>query len=149
MEREVAAQWLDWASILHDIGRDIAHSGYHKHGAYILDNADLPGFSRPDQQILALLVRSHRRKFQVRLFKDLPPTLEEGVKHLALILRVAVLVHRSRVLTAAPRIRIRIQPGTLSLGFPPGWLDEHPLTVADLEQEVLFLSQVEISLTFA
>jgi len=73
MEREVAAQWLDWASILHDIGRDIAHSGYHKHGAYILDNADLPGFSRPDQQILALLVRSHRRKFHVRLFKDLPP----------------------------------------------------------------------------
>lgn len=149
MEREVAAQWLDWASTLHDIGRDIAHSGYHKHGAYILDNADLPGFSRSDQQVLALLVRSHRRKFQVRLFKELPPSLEEGVKQLALILRVAVLVHRSRVLTVAPRIRIRIQPGTLSLAFPPGWLDQHPLTVADLEQEAFFLSLVDIRLTFA
>ena len=149
MEREFAAQWLDWASTLHDIGRDIAHSGYHKHGAYILDNADLPGFSRPDQQVLALLVRAHRRKFPMRLFRDLPPLLEESVKQLALILRTAVLVHRSRVLTVAPRIRIRIQPGSLSLGFPPGWLDAHPLTVADLEQEASFLSLVDINLTFA
>jgi len=82
MEREVAAQWLDWASQVHEIGMQISHTDYHKHGAYIMDNADLPGFSRSDQQVLALLVRGHRRKFPVRLFKELPPPLEEGVKHL-------------------------------------------------------------------
>jgi exopolyphosphatase / guanosine-5'-triphosphate,3'-diphosphate pyrophosphatase len=149
MDREVAAQWLDWASILHDIGRDIAHSGYHKHGAYILENADLPGFSRPDQQVIALLVRAHRRKFPERLFKDLPQPLETGLRQLALLLRIAVLVHRSRALQVTPRIKIRIQPGQVTLGFPTGWLDAHPLTVADLEQEVQLLDQVHVALSFA
>jgi exopolyphosphatase / guanosine-5'-triphosphate,3'-diphosphate pyrophosphatase len=149
MDREVATQWMEWAAALHDIGRDIAHSGYHKHGAYILENADLPGFSRFDQQVIALLVRSHRRKFHERLFKTLPAQIEDGVKQIALLLRIAVLVHRSRALTIPPKIRLRIQPGSLVLGFPPGWLDEHPLTVADLEQEALYLAQVNISLTFS
>jgi exopolyphosphatase/guanosine-5'-triphosphate,3'-diphosphate pyrophosphatase len=149
LEREVAIQWMEWASALHDIGRDIAHSGYHKHGAYVLENADLPGFSRSDQKVIALLVRAHRRKFPERLFKELPIPLEDGVKQLALLLRIAVLIHRSRSLTDPPRIRIRIQPGNLVLGFPPGWLEGHPLTVADLEQETIYLAQVNINLSFA
>lgn len=149
MEREVAAQWLDWAAILHDIGRDIAHSGYHKHGAYILENADLPGFSLPDQKIIALLVRAHRRKFPERLFKELPPHLNEGLRQLALLLRIATLIHRSRSLVVTPRIRIRIQQGGITVAFPAGWLEEHPLTVADLEQEVQFLSLVNIELMYA
>jgi len=40
------AEGLGWAARLHEIGLDIAHNQYHKHGAYILGHADLPGFSR-------------------------------------------------------------------------------------------------------
>ncbi len=149
LDRETAGQWLDWAAALHDIGRDIAHSGYHKHGAYILANADLPGFSNQDQLLLATLVRCHRRKFPVKLFKDLSAPWDEQGKSLAIVLRLAILLHRSRALTNAPPIRLEMNKSQVRLTFPPGWLDEHPLTVADLEQETHYLEPAEISLSFS
>ena len=43
----------EWAARLHEIGLDVAHSGYHRHGAYLLENADMPGFAREEQLLLA------------------------------------------------------------------------------------------------
>lgn len=60
--------WLDWASQLHEIGLSIAHSGFHKHGAYLVQHADLLGFTRQGQAKLAAMVRSHRRKFLPECF---------------------------------------------------------------------------------
>jgi exopolyphosphatase/guanosine-5'-triphosphate,3'-diphosphate pyrophosphatase len=148
VNREVAAQWLEWATTLHEIGRDIAHSGYHKHSAYILENADLPGFSRQDQLLLATLVRAHRRKFPLKLFKDLTPPWNEAAKSLALLLRLAILLHRSRQIGALPDIRLALSEARIDLRFPPQWLDEHPLTLADLEQEAGYLGAAGIELTF-
>ena len=53
---------LSWAAELHELGLDIAHAHYHRHGAYVLANADMPGFPREEQQLLACLVSAHRRK---------------------------------------------------------------------------------------
>lgn len=149
LEHETARRWLSWAALLHDIGRDIAHSGYHKHGAYILENADLPGFSQQDQQILATLVRSHRRKLPIRLFKALPAPWDEYGKWLAVVLRLAVLIHRSRALTESPRLDLSIQRSQAILRFPHGWLDQHPLTLADLEEESGYLAAVDLTLAFS
>lgn len=147
-DREKAGQWLDWACLLHDIGRDIAHSGYHKHGAYILANADLPGFSRTDQEILAMLVRSHRRKFPIRLIRELPSPADEIVRWLSVLLRLSVLIHRSRGLMDTPRMRLKIENQQIQLSFPPGWLEHHPLTEADLEQEAAYLETAALKLTY-
>jgi exopolyphosphatase/guanosine-5'-triphosphate,3'-diphosphate pyrophosphatase len=57
----LAEQTLEWAARLHEIGLDVAHAGYHRHGAYLLENADLPGFAR-EEQLLWPPVGSHRRK---------------------------------------------------------------------------------------
>jgi len=62
------AELLHWASSLHEIGLAIAHSGYHKHGAYLLDYADLPGFSFEEQDWMSVLVRCHRKKISSKLF---------------------------------------------------------------------------------
>ncbi|MGZ8216974.1 exopolyphosphatase [Methylomagnum sp.] len=148
VDRETAAQWLEWAATLHEIGRDIAHSGYHKHSAYILENADLPGFSRQDQLLLATLVRTHRRKFPLKLYKDLSPPWNDAAKSQALLLRLAILLHRSRQIGALPDIRIAVSDARIDLRFPPQWLDEHPLTLADLEQEAGYLGAAGIELTF-
>ena len=51
-------------SPLHEIGSQISHSDYHKHGAYILDNADAPGFALPELHRLSLLVLGHRGKLR-------------------------------------------------------------------------------------
>lgn len=137
--RESGEQWLDWAAELHEIGLDIAHSGYHKHSAYIIENADLPGFSRQDQKLVATVVRAHRRKFPTKLFKELVAPWNTAARPLALTLRLAVLLHRSRNTAKLPRITITLADKQLSLRFPAGWLDEHPLTAADLEREAEYL----------
>ncbi|MGH8630656.1 MAG: exopolyphosphatase, partial [Burkholderiales bacterium] len=59
-KRDYEMQLLSWAAMLHQIGLNVAHSGYHKHSAYILANADMPGFSKKEQQQLSLLVLAHR-----------------------------------------------------------------------------------------
>ena len=66
LDDPLAEQALAWASRLHEIGLDVAHSGYHRHGAYLLENADMPGFAREEQLLLARLVGGHRRKLRAR-----------------------------------------------------------------------------------
>ena len=62
LEDPLAHLALKWAARLHEIGLDVSHSGYHRHGAYLLENADMPGFPREEQRLLARLVGGHRRK---------------------------------------------------------------------------------------
>ncbi len=139
MDREVAWQWLDWACDLHEIGLDIAHSQYHKHSAYIVENADLAGFSQQDQKLLATLVRVHRRKFPGKLFKELAHPWDEIAPSLAILLRLGILLNRSRRPIEFPAIRMQMSVSQIQLEFPEGWLADHPLTAADLEQEAEYL----------
>jgi exopolyphosphatase/guanosine-5'-triphosphate,3'-diphosphate pyrophosphatase len=55
---------LGWAAHLLEIGTRISHSDFHKHGAYILDNADLPGFSMSELHRLSQLILGHRGKLK-------------------------------------------------------------------------------------
>jgi len=130
---------LKWAARLHEIGLDVAHSGYHRHGAYLLENADMPGFAREEQQLLARLVGSHRRKLAVQGLEDLIPPWDRLAMHLIVLLRLAVLLHRGRSAVALPNIELTARGGTLELRFAARWLKEHPLTVADLQLEIEFL----------
>lgn len=141
-------QWLEWAASLHEIGLDIAHSQYHKHSAYIVRNADLPGFSRQDQILLAILVRAHRRKFPLKLFKTLPLPWDHAAINLSVILRLAILLNRSRHDQFLPEIRAQFSDSGFNLIFPEQWLEQHPLTAADLEQEASYLLPAGVTLTF-
>jgi exopolyphosphatase/guanosine-5'-triphosphate,3'-diphosphate pyrophosphatase len=129
---------LQWAADIHEMGLQVARSGYHKHGAYLLDNADLPGFSRKEQHLLALLVRLHRRKIIKELFDDLPADERKTVERMVILLRLAVLLHRNRSETPLPEIGIKAKKRAIELTFPDGWLFDHPLTIADLEEEAAY-----------
>jgi len=134
-----AALLLRWASRLHEIGLDVSHSGYHRHGAYLLENADMPGFSREEQRLLARLVGGHRRKLALEGLEELVPPWDRSAIHLIVLLRLAVLLHRGRSPEALPPIAVSAAPKSLELHFPPRWLKDHPLTSADLQQEVDYL----------
>jgi exopolyphosphatase/guanosine-5'-triphosphate,3'-diphosphate pyrophosphatase len=133
------AWMLKWAACLHEIGLDVAHSGYHRHGAYLLENADMPGFSRSEQRLLARLVGAHRRKLVRDGLAELAPPWDRRALHLIVLLRLAVLLHRGRGRAALPRMRVSAAAGALRLVFPARWLANHPLTQADLRQEVQYL----------
>ena len=141
------AQFLEWAALLHEIGLGIAHSQHHKHGAYIAEYADLAGFSRQEQQLLALLIRSHRGKFPISLIKNHDGKKFRPLLRLTILLRLAVILHRSRGPLVIPEIRLTPEKNSLALEFPSAWLDNHPLTQADLQNELDLLNAVEFDLT--
>ena len=135
LPHEVGAQFLVWASRLHEIGLSLSHNGYHRHGAYIVENSDMPGFSRTDQAILAALIEGHRRKLVLARFDALPPALSRLALRLCLIVRLAVLLNRSRGQTPAPEVGLAPRKNGYQLTTPDGWLETNPLSRADLEQE--------------
>jgi exopolyphosphatase/guanosine-5'-triphosphate,3'-diphosphate pyrophosphatase len=137
---------LAWAARIHELGLDIAHAHYHRHGAYVLENADMPGFPREEQQVLARLVLAHRRKFERSAFTSLPVLWQRPALRLAILLRLAALVHRSRTGGVTPELKLRVQGRTLRLQVSATWLQSNPLTLADLEREQDFLAEADYKL---
>lgn len=142
-------QFMEWAAELHEIGRDIAHSQYHKHSAYIIENGDLAGFSRQDQMLLSAIIRMHRRKFSLARFHDLPAPWNLHAPCLTIILRLAVLLRRNRHEDDLPDFKISLVKSKIQLQFPSGWLSQSPLTHADLIQEADYLKAAGFALIFS
>ena len=133
LEDAEAQSMLRWAAQLHEIGLAVSHNQYHKHGAYLLANGDMAGFSNQEQAVLASLVRGHRRKFPKQVFEDLPDP--QRASRLCRLLRIAVVIHRGRTDSGAPPIEVHPTGNALEVQFPPNWLEEYPLTRADLQVE--------------
>ncbi len=137
---------LSWAAKVHEVGLDIAHYHFHKHGAYLIEHSDLAGFSREDQQMLALLVRGHRRNIPKDKFAEFG---DDGIKLIrqCVLLRFAILYHHIRGDQQASQVKLRADGDHLDVIFPEGWLEQNPLTQADFEQEAQWLTRVGIVLT--
>ncbi len=154
--RQVAGAWgitdplaelaIGWASRLHEIGLDVSHSQYQKHGAYLLEYADMPGFPREEQRLLACLVAGHRRKIALDVCQDLIPPWDNKAEMLILVLRLAVLMHRGRSSAQLPPIELLPRGRALTVEFPRGWLKDHALTIADLQQEVDYWKAIDYRL---
>lgn len=140
---------LQWGALVHEIGAAISHIKYHKHGAYLLTHSDLPGFSKYEQERLALLVGAHRRKLNMLEFDVLPEEQQQRTLYLAVIVRLAVLIHRGHHAEPAPPMQISARSWQLQVNFPDSWLREHPLTAADLQEEQDLLSACGVDLSFA
>ena len=146
LDRRELQKLLIWACEVHEIGRDIAHSGYQKHSGYIVENADMAGFSQQEKARLAVLVRAHRGKISEKLFAGLLMKSQSPVVKLAVLLRLAVIFHRSRVPTSLPSIGLTAKENKLIVKIPPDWLEKHPLTLNDIEQEAEYLKAINIDL---
>ena len=116
------AKLVEWAGRLHEIGMSISHDGFHKHGAYILQNADMPGFSAGEQGRLALLVYGCRG----RLAKMENSIGDKAVRAAVLAVRVAIIVHHARATIAVPRITLKVARD-IRFGISRRWLAAHPL----------------------
>lgn len=137
---------LLWAARIHEIGLAISHSGYHKHGAYLAQNSDMPGFSLQEQQILSLLIRYHRQKFIKGDFKTFSSKFRKTLFRLTIILRIAVILNRSRPDYQEPDYSIKAKKKSLTLRFPEHWFDDNPLTIADFENEIDYLETIGFKL---
>ncbi|WP_369692028.1 exopolyphosphatase [Spiribacter salilacus] len=141
------ADLLSWAAQIHEVGLDISHSQFHKHGAYIVAHTDLAGFTRDEQQMLAALVRVHRRKFSQSVFSEFAERWQTPLARLAVILRLAVALHRARAVEVPSTLSLRVEGNALQLRLPADWLAGHPLLEADLAEEADMLAAAGFNLS--
>lgn len=125
-------QPLVWAARLHEIGSQISHEEYHKHGAYILDHADAPGFTQSELHRLSLLVLGHRGKLR-KLDADFGDDL---FVHQLLALRLAVILCHARRDPQAQGLMLEADGATTRLKLPKGWADTYPQSGHLLREEV-------------
>jgi exopolyphosphatase / guanosine-5'-triphosphate,3'-diphosphate pyrophosphatase len=135
---------LAWAARLHEIGVSISYPSYHKHSAYILGNADMPGFSKMEQANLARWVLGCRGSLT-----KVAPLIENAEDWLpVLALRLAVLLHRGRMVTRLGDVRLAYSGKEFGLGIDTAWLERNPLTAAAIEAEVKVWKSVNLRLVF-
>jgi exopolyphosphatase/guanosine-5'-triphosphate,3'-diphosphate pyrophosphatase len=125
-----ARQQLERAALLHETGFSVSHTGFHKHGAYILRNADMPGFSAGEQERLSWLVLGCRGG----LDKVAPLLADPEFRAQLCALRLAVLFHHARRPIAPPRLALEADR-TMRVDVPARWLAAHPLTDHLLQKE--------------
>lgn len=141
-------RFLDWAARLHEIGLSVSHSGYHRHSGYILENADMPGFSRSDQARLALLARAQRGVLLKLPEFAADAALSDSDRLLVWLLRQAVILCRSRAEPDLPEVKVEVNGQRIRLTLPEGWLAHRPLTQRALEEEAVHWHAVGIKYLF-
>lgn len=145
------ADWeqLDRVARTHEIGMAISHKHFNRHSAYLLRNADLPGFSQEEQEQLAVLALGHRGKLDPALLADIAQGDQNHVIRLVVIMRLAALFKYVEQLEQLPDFSIKASKDNLKLDFPERWLEQHPLTAAELENEIASLEKLGVVLTVA
>jgi len=140
-------RFLDWAARLHEIGLMVSHGGYHRHSGYILENADMPGFSHTDQARLALLARAQRGAL-TKLPAFAAGTVSDSDRLLVWLLRQAVILCRSRAEPHLVEVKAEASNKRFRLTLPEGWLESRPLTQRALEEEALHWQAVGMKYAF-
>jgi exopolyphosphatase/guanosine-5'-triphosphate,3'-diphosphate pyrophosphatase len=124
---------LGWAAQLHEVGSAISHSDYHKHGAYVLDNADAPGFAQHELHHLGLLVLGHRGKLR-KLQADFE---DEAFVHQLFCLRLAVILCHARREPDLKGLAVATTGREVTLSTRGEWQRAFPQSAHLLREEVL------------
>ena len=134
---------------LHEIGLSITHHQFQKHGAYLVQHSDMAGFTRQGQELLAVLLKGHRRKFPLAGIDELSITVRQQVRYLCMLLRLSAVLNHSRGAVKLPEIECQGRSSSLTLIFPKGWFKQHPLTHDDLIVESDYLNAAGLELIVA
>lgn len=139
-----ALRKLRWAAALHEIGNHIAHSDSHKHGAYILDNVEAPGFATNELHVLSQLVLGHRGKLR----KLEIPLDDEIFSAQLLALRLAVLLCHARRDPDTSAFKLsRHGPQQFDLRVGTDWAERYPQSAHLLHEEVLAWQKANVQLS--
>jgi exopolyphosphatase/guanosine-5'-triphosphate,3'-diphosphate pyrophosphatase len=142
----VDRETLSWACKLHEIGLTVAHSQHHHHGAYLIEHSDISGFSKTEQQQIAVVIRNQRRSIHFKSLLTLNESRAIRALRCILLLRLSVLLYRSHSSEKIPKLKLSVARSRLQLEIPRRWLAKHPLTRSDLDNEIAYLKAADIAL---
>ncbi len=112
---------LGWAGQLHEVGMMVSHTGFHKHGAYLALNADLPGFTTHEQHLLSVLLLA--QKGNLRKVGD--ALADPEVARAILALRLGILFMHARVDPEVESVRLQMR-SRIDLAVGTQTLSTHP-----------------------
>ena len=138
-------KYVRWGALLHEVGMNISSSRYHRHSWYVVSNADMPGFGRQDQDIMATFVLSQRGNL-----KKIEDALDTIITcEAAFALRLAVIfAHARRPVELPVMTFIRKGPRELVVKLDGVWLNAHPLTDVLLKDESAAWAKIGRQVTF-
>jgi len=139
---------LAWSALLHEVGLQINTRGIQRHSGYILQNVELPGFGQEQQNLLAILVRFHRKKIKASEVPEFTILAQEQVYKLISLLRLGVLFNIKRQDDILPNMSLKAQGNDLSIQFPKGWLQQKPIFSADIERESDYIQELGLTLIY-
>jgi exopolyphosphatase/guanosine-5'-triphosphate,3'-diphosphate pyrophosphatase len=134
LDAEAAKKMLSFAASLHEIGLFVSHTGYHKHSAYLVEHSDMAGFTRLEQSTVAAMILGHRRKLRADALQTIPDRGKETARRLLALFSLASSLCRSRT-SELPELFLTASGDRLTMLVPRSWLEQHPLTRADLMGE--------------
>ena len=138
-------EYVRWGALLHEVGMNISSSRYHRHSWYVVSNADMPGFGRRDQDIMATFVLSQRGNL-----KKVENALGTVISfEAAFALRLAVIFAHARRPVDLPLMSVeRNGPRSLTMKLDGVWLNAHPLTDVLLKEESSAWAKIDRQITF-
>ena len=136
---ELYTPQLIWAANLHEVGLAVSQTGYHKHGAYLVEYADMPGFTTREQRNMSKLILSH--KGNLRKVQDL--LMDSDFAKAVLSLRLAVLFMHTRLELTLAEVRVKLK-NRIELEIKGGWLTQHPTLSYWLDKEREAWSEIDI-----
>jgi exopolyphosphatase/guanosine-5'-triphosphate,3'-diphosphate pyrophosphatase len=130
---------LLWSCMLHEVGQAVSHTGAHKHAAYIVEHADLPGFTNREQHLMSTIVLA--QKGNLRKVRDAlgAPDVVRAV----LAIRLAAVFMHARVDGDLGALGLRMK-NRIEIDTPRGWLKQHPTVAAWFEKEADAWAEVGI-----
>lgn len=121
---------LYWSAMLHEVGMVVSHTGYHKHGAYMIENADMAGFTTSEQRIMSKLILSQKGNLR----KISEGLIEMDFAKAVLALRLAVMLMHSRAEIDYEDIRLKMKKN-IELDMRRDWVSLHPTVAYWLQKE--------------
>ena len=143
---EAHRRMLSWATELHETGLSLSHESYQRHSAYLVEASDMAGFSRQEQLFLATLVGLQRRDIPPGYASRLPGRLHQALNVTLLCVRLAWIFCRTREDAAIPGYKVKLDDRKVYLALPHHWVENHPLTIADLRHEIKALAMTGLQL---
>jgi exopolyphosphatase/guanosine-5'-triphosphate,3'-diphosphate pyrophosphatase len=125
--------------MLHEVGQTVSHTGAHKHAAYIVEHADLPGFTSREQRLMSTIVLA--QKGNLRKVREALGTSE--MARAVLALRLAAVFMHARVDSDIDGLRLRMKQ-RIDIDTPRGWLKQHPTVAAWFDKEAAAWGEVGV-----
>jgi exopolyphosphatase/guanosine-5'-triphosphate,3'-diphosphate pyrophosphatase len=137
---DIYGKYVYWSGLLHEVGQAVSHTGYHKHGAYIVGNADLPGFTARDQRVLSTLVLA--QKGNLRKVGELVLSDADLAKS-ALALRLAVMFMHSRIPVEMGDFQVKMK-NRIDIDINANWISDHPTIAYWIGKERAFWEEIGV-----